>query len=396
MIARPHSDRMRREQNRRLRRRYRAKVLGAVRRDMRIGFLILSREMNGSWRDIERDLVAAKGLPAEAIREAAREYAVADNRLVAYYEKGERAESAARPTAPAPAPESAGPTAKKAAGIPESFLGYLERQGFEVPRLLRHPEIDRTMGFCPFGWSPEAIAINEAQESPAEHPRLEIVRRANARAFSAELERQHFGEPDTARSFRSLAALREWLAAQEDSADGWMVKAEHANAGLGNRHLRSRRLDGADTRFVEDLLAAGAQAHHTLADHVDAADVLALLDQDGAGGDPEAGRVAEGLVEQADHALLDLVVGGDGVEEEVCLLRLGGSGPPGLLDAFPRPLAVLRREARPETVELAGGVLDEEGDEAGHRHPLQPVACPGGAQHALDGTRLEGLVDASQ
>ena len=66
-----------------LRRRYRARVLGSVRRDMRIGFMILRRELTGSWRDIDRDLVRARTLSAEEIQAAAREYLVRDNSVVA-------------------------------------------------------------------------------------------------------------------------------------------------------------------------------------------------------------------------------------------------------------------------------------------------------------------------
>jgi len=141
------------------------------------------------------------------------------------------------------------------AGIPGSFVEYLGRAGIESPRLLRHSGIAREMHFCPFGWNAETISINAGQENPARHPGLGVVRIVNSRTFSTELERTYFPGNNAGRSFTSRAALAEWLEKGEVPGDGWVVKAEHGNAGLGNRRLRSRQLSVADRRFIDELLA---------------------------------------------------------------------------------------------------------------------------------------------
>jgi hypothetical protein len=48
--------------------------------------------------------------------------------------------------------------------------------------------------------------------------------------------------------------LESYLAGSSAMA-GWIVKAEHGNAGLANRRLRHQRLTAADRRFVEDRLS---------------------------------------------------------------------------------------------------------------------------------------------
>ncbi len=122
----------------RLRRRYRARVLGALRNDMRLGFMILRRELQGSWRDVERDLVRSQTLTAEAIHEAARAYLVPENSVVTHYTKDEQAEgpsptATARPmpTRPTPPPRA---TERVAEDLPASWtdLEFAER-AFDLP-----------------------------------------------------------------------------------------------------------------------------------------------------------------------------------------------------------------------------------------------------------------------
>jgi len=146
------------------------------------------------------------------------------------------------------------------AGIPDSFIDYLGRQGIETPKILRHPLSDPGMSLCPFGWNGEAIAINDGQRFPVAHPGLETVRLVNSRVFSAALEREHFNGEDGGTTFSSTAALAAWLASREDSADGWVVKADHGNAALGNRRLRGRKLSRSDGLFVDGLLSEDEQA----------------------------------------------------------------------------------------------------------------------------------------
>jgi len=140
------------------------------------------------------------------------------------------------------------------AGLPAPFVEYLTRQGIDLPRIIRHPGIDRAMIFSPFGWSAEAIAVNQGQAAPAAHPGPEVLRRVNSREFSAGLERAHFSGKDAGKCFTSVAALAGWLGAQVDSAEGWMVKADHGNAGVGNRRLRTKTLSTPDRQFIDGLL----------------------------------------------------------------------------------------------------------------------------------------------
>jgi hypothetical protein len=145
-------------------------------------------------------------------------------------------------------------------GIPDSFIDYLGRQGIGAPRLLRHPLSDPGLRLCPFGWNGEAIAINDGQRFPVACPGLEVVRRVNSRVFSAALEKEHFTGEDGGTTFSSTAALAAWLASREDLADGWVVKADHGNAALGNRRLRGRKLSRSDSLFVDRLLSEDGQA----------------------------------------------------------------------------------------------------------------------------------------
>jgi predicted Zn-dependent peptidase len=117
-----------------LRRRYRARILGSVRRDMRVGFLILRRELLGSWRDIDRDLVRARTLDAEEIREVAHKYLTKGNRLVAHYRKKEETGAYAGPTADTPPPPDT--------RLPASWkdLEYRERS-FTLPSAAKHRRV---------------------------------------------------------------------------------------------------------------------------------------------------------------------------------------------------------------------------------------------------------------
>ena len=121
----------------RLRRRYRAQILGALQSDMRIGFLILRRELGGSWRDIERDLVRSRTLTADAIHAAAREYLVPENCVVTEYTMDEAAGAPAPAATAHPMPERVTPPQPAAAqpeALPASWtdLEFVERP-FALP-----------------------------------------------------------------------------------------------------------------------------------------------------------------------------------------------------------------------------------------------------------------------
>ena len=122
----------------RLRRRYRADVLGALQSDMRVGFLVLRREMGGSWRDIERDLIRSRTLTADALQEAARTYLVAENSVVTWYTMDEEAgEPAPAPTArpmPAPAAPPPPPASVQPQDVPDSWTDLVyEARDFVLP-----------------------------------------------------------------------------------------------------------------------------------------------------------------------------------------------------------------------------------------------------------------------
>jgi hypothetical protein len=139
--------------------------------------------------------------------------------------------------------------------VPEDFVEYLRRQGREIPRIFHHSDIDEGMRFSPFGWNEETIAINSRQRDPARHPDVEVVRYVNGRVFSAAVERELLGEEDAGRIFSSLEELKEWLGGQGTTVDGWVVKADHGNAGLGNRRLPREAPDGTSEKFITRLLA---------------------------------------------------------------------------------------------------------------------------------------------
>jgi predicted Zn-dependent peptidase len=96
--------------------------------------------MAGSWRDIDRDLVRAKTLPAEAIHEAAKAYLVPENAVVTYYQQDLEASEPTPAPAPLPAhlgtPSTSPTTGPTAMGVelPSSWkdLEY-EKRDFEIP-----------------------------------------------------------------------------------------------------------------------------------------------------------------------------------------------------------------------------------------------------------------------
>jgi hypothetical protein len=144
-------------------------------------------------------------------------------------------------------------------GVPESFMEYLSRQEMDIPRICRYPDVDRGMHFSPFGWNREAMMLSSRQQHPVPHPEFEVVRQVNGRVFSATLERDLLSERDAGRVFSSFEELRLWIGKESPGADGWVVKADHSNAGLGNRRLVRAEPDRAEERFVTRLFAEDDQ-----------------------------------------------------------------------------------------------------------------------------------------
>lgn len=136
---------------------------------------------------------------------------------------------------------------------PDDFCELLDLAGLSVPavRIVDDDDLDR---LSPFGWNARAAELNRRSRSPAPHPDLETVTRVNGRRFSAALERELCGGGHTVAEARTEGELRRRLGELPEADDGWIVKAEHGNAGLGNRRLRNRRIDGGDLTAVRRLL----------------------------------------------------------------------------------------------------------------------------------------------
>lgn len=134
------------------------------------------------------------------------------------------------------------------------YLDYLQRHELPLPRLLRHPQLEADQELSPFGWNEETIALNASQSKPVAHPPLEVVRRVNSRRFGAELEEELFPREIESHVIRGIGEADDLLRCFARPG-GWILKADHANAGLGNRRLRDAELTEADRRFVERRLS---------------------------------------------------------------------------------------------------------------------------------------------
>ncbi len=138
--------------------------------------------------------------------------------------------------------------------IPQEFLEHLGACGVPVPRVLVHPALDPQSRLRPFGWSAEAIELNHRHRRPVEHPPLASVRRVNSRSFLLELEAELPAHDPGGVLIESRTELEAHLT-RSPAASEWLIKAEHSNAGLGNRRLRPPRLTTADRGFVDQILA---------------------------------------------------------------------------------------------------------------------------------------------
>jgi hypothetical protein len=136
----------------------------------------------------------------------------------------------------------------------DAFLAYLERKGIARPGFTVEPKVTMRARFVPFGWNHRAATANTRYDDPSPHPPLEIVERVNGRRFAAEIEEELFGDQHVHGVFFDPAEVEEWMASREPD-DGWLVKSDHGNAGLGNRRIRSRALSPSDREVLRRLLA---------------------------------------------------------------------------------------------------------------------------------------------
>lgn len=135
------------------------------------------------------------------------------------------------------------------------FAGYLDRCGISLPAVTCDARSEPEKMLVPFGWNAEAALINKGRRNPARHPELPVVRKVNSRVYSAEIEKRLNGNPSDGRVCDSVAAVESAMEESPEEAKGWVVKADHGNAALGNRRIRGRKLSDADLRRVEDLFA---------------------------------------------------------------------------------------------------------------------------------------------
>lgn len=133
---------------------------------------------------------------------------------------------------------------------PDDFTSYLRRNGIPVPVLTVDPAQDDRRRHAPFGWSAAAAERNLRSRSPVDHPSLDTIAAVNGRRYSARLESELFGGDHVIAWFENAERLLGALSNVPESPDGWIVKAEHGNAGLGNRRLRGREPDDSDLKVI--------------------------------------------------------------------------------------------------------------------------------------------------
>jgi len=137
---------------------------------------------------------------------------------------------------------------------PEDFIAYLNRRGIPMPNLTVEPSRRTGQHFSPMGWNADAGSRNQLYRQPVDHPTLETVTRVNGRRFSAAIEEKCFGGGHTIAEIEDESQLCRRLESLQDEPGGWILKAEHGNAGLGNRRLRTRVLSAGDLTVVRRML----------------------------------------------------------------------------------------------------------------------------------------------
>lgn len=143
-------------------------------------------------------------------------------------------------------------------GVVEDFLASLQAAGLVVPTVVTRCGSRADREFAPWGWNAQAVERKRLYDAPTPHPPLDVVRRVNGRRFSFELEQAVDRHTPGLEMAWDVAAVERVLARAPE--DGVVVKAEHANAGVGNRRMRGPTLGDIDRRWLERTLAAGPVA----------------------------------------------------------------------------------------------------------------------------------------
>jgi len=143
---------------------------------------------------------------------------------------------------------------------PTDFIDYLDHCGIELPKLTVEPSCRSEQRLCPFGWNTAAVDRSRCYTTQPDHPPLDVVALVNGRRFSADLERDLFNGDHTVAEVGDENDLVKTMASLPDEPNGWVLKAEHGNAGLGNRRLRGHEPQPGDLTAVRRLFAEGDTA----------------------------------------------------------------------------------------------------------------------------------------
>ncbi len=137
---------------------------------------------------------------------------------------------------------------------PDDFVSFLHRRGIPMPNVTVEPSHRAGQQFSPMGWNADACMRNRLYHQPVDHPTLETVTRVNGRLFSAAIEEEQFGGGHTIAEIEDESQLCRQLESLRNEPGGWVLKAEHGNAGLGNRRLRTKTLSAGDLKVVRRML----------------------------------------------------------------------------------------------------------------------------------------------
>ncbi len=139
--------------------------------------------------------------------------------------------------------------------LPGPTAEVLAEAGVEPPAVTLYPQRRPGSVLAPFGWNREAIGLDRRSGRSAGPPALEVVQRVNDRRFADRLALETLGEEGHVLGATSDASeVAAMVGADRGHDGGWVVKARHANAGLGNRRLRSPALGVRDLDAVARLV----------------------------------------------------------------------------------------------------------------------------------------------
>lgn len=138
---------------------------------------------------------------------------------------------------------------------PDSLLDVLDRLEVPMAEATIAPAVRADAVLVPFGWDAATLELAQRYRRVPEHPSLDVVRRVNGRVFADRVSRERLDDDPGPGFARSVIAVCRLLAADRDATDGWMVKAEHGNAGLGNRRITDPELTAGDRQWLEKVFA---------------------------------------------------------------------------------------------------------------------------------------------